>query len=164
MLDIKRSDISGIISEKEYQLKDIQHQLEFVKSVEKTSQWFDEFIGLLEKLKEKETPDILKKVMFKSKSYRKNMDGLVGFDIDWLKDIQSTISKIRRQLVPDRFHMYSYSTYNVECIREAKLEYSILYTATKDETITLLFHTMDSICAWCLHRLYVLDENPSFDS
>lgn len=165
MLKLKNVvDVEDEILNQKALIKDAQNRLNLLKSIKSTAYWFVEFIELLHKLEEDESIDTLKDVFAKSRTYHFNMDGLIGFDDVWLKEIQTEIRRIREKIIPQQFHRSCINIYNEACINDAKLKYNSLYTYTKKSYIELILGSLDSISSWCLHRIYVLDENPKFDS
>ena len=156
MLGIKNvADIEKVLFEKESQIKECSTDLVLLKKAQRSSKWIVNLLDIIQHLLDGgESIEILKKIATNTWLLDTFIEGFTAFDEGWLSDIEIELFSIRKKIIPLRFHDY---------IAHRRLEYLYKESVdTKVRKICSIIQTIESINAWCLHRLYVLDENPRF--
>lgn len=171
MLEIKNSNeiealvdiTNSTITELRSQLDTAETEVKLLKSAKKTSKWFDESITIIHQLEANETVELLKKVISHFRYYESNVEGMIAFDESWLVNISEPILSFRRKNVPDTFHKWSIHQDWFRGVYKLKDKYPSAYIeTTKSNYIGLITQSIESISAWCMHRLYIIDEKPRF--
>lgn len=144
------------------QLNDAESELKLLNYMRRSSEWFEDLLAVLKELENNsEDIDILKKAIRQTRTVYTYIYALVGFDESWLTSIEIQILHIRGEVVPRIFHEYTHNRDWYRDIYALKDNYPTAYIGdTKVKKISLIGKAIESINAWCLHRLYVLDENP----
>ena len=153
------------ISQLQSQINEAENELKLLDSMRRSSKWFEELLTTLKELENNsDNIDILKKTIRQTHSmYYDQINALIGFEEGWLTTIEIQILNIRGHVVPKVFHEYSPHRNWYDDIYALKDNYPTAYISdSKTKKISLIGKAIESIGAWCLHRLYVLDENPRF--
>lgn len=150
------------ISQLQSQMSEAEIELKLLSLVERTSRWFEELLPILTELdNDARNIDVLKKTIRQTRRIDSYIDGLLGFDEGWLTTVQIKITSIRKRLVPMVFHDYLHHRNWFNDIYALVETYPMAYlNNSKVDKICLIIKAIESINAWCLHQLYVLDENP----
>lgn len=171
MLEIKNANeievlvdsTNNTIAELRSQLDTAETELKLLESAKRTSKWFDESITLIHQLEAGENIEILKKIISHFLYVENYVEGMIAFDESWLVNISVPLISFRGKAVPDTFHNWSSHKDWFNMVYTMKDKYPTQYiSAAKSDYIGVINKSIESIGAWCLHRLYVLDENPRF--
>ena len=157
MLEIKANDnIESIVVEKEQMIEKCKDELRLLSKAQRTAKWVDGLLDNIRQLRQSgENVDTLKELISDTWLIYDHVEGLIAFDAGWLTNIEITVVSLRKQIVPKTFHNWlSHNSYNHL--------YSVYRDDTKIKKINIIVNAVESINAWCMHRLYVLDENPRF--
>lgn len=152
------------LSQLHTQLNEAESELKLLNHMKRSSKWFEELLVNLKELEnDGDNITILKKTISQTLFFYNHIDALIGFDEGWLTSIEIQILHVRGQVVPKVFHEYGHHRDWYHDVYALKDNYPIAYIDdTKAKKISLIGKAVESINVWCLHRLYVLDENPSF--
>lgn len=143
------------------QLNEAESELKLLIQMRRSSKWFEELVAILKELENGENIEILKKTIRQTYTISNYINALIGFDEGYLTSIEVPILHVRGQVVPRVFHEYGRHRDWYDEIYALKDSYPTAYFSdTKIKKISLIGKAIESINAWCLHRLYVLDENP----
>lgn len=171
MLEIKNANeiealvgsTNNSIGELRSQLDTTETELKLLESAKKTSKWFDESITLIHQLEAGENIEILKEIISHFLYVENKVEGMIAFDESWLANVSEPILSFRIKNVPDTFHKWSIHQDWFKRVYELKDKYPSAYIETsKSNYIWLITQSIESIGAWCMHRLYILDEQPRF--
>lgn len=163
-IEIMDRDTQDRMSQLKAQIKEAESELELFKLMKQTSKWFESVLPILQELDgNRDNIEVLKKVISYTMLTHHNFTGLIGFDENWILPIETKVISIRLKLVPTAFHEYGHHRNWYDEINALKDRYPTTYiNDTKVKKISLIGKAIESINAWCLHRLYVLDENLRF--
>ena len=146
------------------QLKEAESELKLLNSVERSSKWFKELLPILQELHSNtDNTGILKTIISYTTVINAHVEGLIGFDEGWITSIQIKILSTRRKCIPDTFHKHVHHRnwyYDIYALKD-KYPTACINTHKVDK-ISLIGQALESLNAWCLHRLYTLEENPRF--
>lgn len=151
MLEVK--SIDSIMAEKEDMIQKCKEELALLHKAQKTNRWFTEILDTVNQLVEAENIEVLKKVIRKARFVDNHVEGFITFDEGLLTSMEIRIMIARNKIVPNQFHEHFTHRMN-------HLPAGIDDTHIKK--INIIVKSIETISAWCLHRLYVLDENPKF--
>lgn len=171
MLEIKNANeievlvdsTNNTITELRSQLDTADTELKLLESAKITSKWFDESITLIHQLEAGENIEILKEIISHFLYFESKVEGMIAFDESWLATVSEPILSFRRKNVPDTFYKWSIHQNWFTGVYKLKDKYPLAYVETdKSNYIGLITKSIESISAWCMHRLYILDEHPRF--
>ena len=171
MLEIKNAnEIEALVGSTNNSIVELRSQLDtaekeakLLQRASKTEKWVTEAINLIYQLEVDENVKTLKKVISHFRYYESNVEGMIAFDESWLINISEPILSFRRKNVPDTFHKWSIHQDWFRGVYKLKDKYPSAYIeTTKSNYIGLITQSIESISAWCMHRLYIIDEKPRF--
>lgn len=145
------------------QLDTAETELKLLDAASRTEKWVTEAIDLIHQLESDETVEILKEIISHFLYFESKVEGMIAFDESWLNNISEPILSFRRKNVPDTFYKWSIHQDWYTGVYKLKDKYPSAYIeTTKSNYIGLITKSIESISAWCMHRLYILDEKPRF--
>lgn len=150
------------LSQLQSQMKETENELKLLDYMRRFLKWFENLIPTLEELEDDETNiDILKKLIRQTRLEYTHITALIGFEEGLVTSIEIQVMTAREQIVPRIFHEYGHHRNWFHEIYALKDDYPTAYiNDSKVKKISLIGKSIESINTWCLHRLYVLDENP----
>lgn len=156
--------VSNNVANLTSQLKEAESELKLLNMVKQTSKWFDSILPVLQELVngDRDNTEVLKKVITNTMLMDCHFTALIGFDEGWITSIQVKVTSVRRKLVPDEFHKHVHHRNWYTSVPELKDKYPTVEIGKKVDKIALIARSIESISAWCLHRVYILEENPRF--
>lgn len=150
------------LSQLQSQMKEAENELKLLDSMRRFSKWFEDLYVALKELENDDTNiDILKKVIRQTRLQYTHITALIGFEEGWVTSIEIKVLTARERIVPRIFHEYGHHRDWFHEVYTLKDSYPSTYVNdTKAKKISLIGRSIESINSWCLHKLYVLDENP----
>ena len=150
------------LSQLQSQMKEAENELKLLDSMRRFSKWFEDLYGALKELENDDTNiDILKKVIRQTRLQYTHITALIGFEESWVTSIEIKVLTARERIVPRIFHEYGHHRDWFHEVYTLKDSYPSTYVNdNKAKKISLIGRSIESINSWCLHKLYVLDENP----
>ena len=150
------------LSQLQSQMKETENELALLNTMRRFSEWFEDLSATLKELESDDTNiDILKKVIRQTRIQYNYINALIGFEESWVTSIEIKVLTARERIVPRIFHEYGHHRDWFHEVYTLKDSYPSTYVNdNKAKKISLIGRSIESINAWCLHRLYVLDENP----
>lgn len=129
-----------------------------LKSVEQTKKWIEESVIIFRQLEVDESMENLKEVIYHIRSFEKYIEGMISISESEFTTFYETVLSFVRRIVPDTFRKWSM---HHDWYGDVEDKYPSL-ARSKSDMIGLTCNSLESICAWCMHRLYILDEHPRF--
>ena len=150
------------LSQLQSQMKETENELKLLDYMRRFLKWFENLIPTLKELEDDDTNiDILKKLIRQTRLEYTHITALIGFEERLVTSIEIQVMTARERIVPRIFHEYVHHRNWYHEIYALKDDYPTAYiNDSKVKKISLIGKSIESINAWCLHRLYVLDENP----
>lgn len=146
----------------ENKIDDINDKIHLLEASHKTSIWIDDILKLANDLKGDENIDTVISFIQKSANIDSHVTGFILFDKSWLDSIREALESTTNAIVPKTFNEWSYHHNRMIGIMDMVETYDFISLKDIHRTkITKIIKLIETINAWCLHRWYVLDENPT---
>ena len=129
-----------------------------LKTIEQTSKWIEEAVLIFRQLEVDESKENLKEAIYHLRSFEKYIEGMISLDDNEFTEFYEKVLSFVRKTVPDTFRKWSM---HHDWYGDIEAKYPSL-SRSKSDMIGLMGNSLESICAWSMHRLYVLDEHPRF--